>query len=128
MRNYTNIGGGLKKAREQFETLPASENGRNRFIILLTDGITNVSDVPGLTPQQFALQQADAAQDMDVKIFVIGLGVYVNESDLRAIASPDGQGGMLYFGARASDLQDIYNRIAEQIISYNLNQKSWIEK
>jgi len=83
---------------------------KKKVIILLTDGKDNNSST--------TLQQAvDAAKAAGIIVFTIGLGnaAEIPESELRYLASQTG--GQYYRTPNSSDLDAIYQLIANQIIS-----------
>lgn len=68
--NMTNIGGGLKVAREELEN-----NGRQdayRVIVLMTDGVANR---PSGNAEQWAIDQANLCKTSKIKIMAIALGL-----------------------------------------------------
>ena len=91
-------------------------------MIILTDGKANWWDGDGthghhndeMIAAEYAIEKADIAKSMGVKIFTIGLGAsdYLNETLLDTIQT-DG-----YFKApSAQDLDTIYQSIADRIMS-----------
>lgn len=96
--------------------------------IVLTDGITN-RPTDTATGETHALSKAAEAKSQGVIVFTIGLGSSVNETFLQTLASADSDGNPYYFKApSASDLDAIYNAIADIITTYNLNQTGWREE
>lgn len=83
--NMTNIGGGLKVAREELEN-----NGRHdayRVIVLMTDGVANR---PSTNPEQWAIQQANLCQASDIKIMAIALGLGADVDLMEELATITG--------------------------------------
>ena len=113
----TNLAGGIDKANIEFQN-----NGRTdsfKVMIILTDGKANWWDGnPGGQNErlgaEYAIEKAEVAKNMGIKIFTIGLGAsdYLNETLLETIQT-DG-----YFKApSAQDLDTIYQSIADRITS-----------
>jgi hypothetical protein len=113
----TNLMGGINKANIEFQA-----NGRTdsvKVMIILTDGKANWYDgYHGNENEQlgaqYAIEKANVAKNMGIKIFTIGLGAsdYLNETLLETIQT-DG-----YFKApSAQDLDTIYQSIADRIMS-----------
>ena len=81
----TNIGGGLKVAREELEN-----NGRQdayRVIVLMTDGVANR---PSSNPEQWAIQQANLCKASKIKIMAIALGLGADEDLMLELAEITG--------------------------------------
>jgi hypothetical protein len=113
----TNLSGGINKANIEFKT-----NGRTgcvEVMIILTDGKANWADGHSghedlWLGAQTAIEKANVAKEMGIKIFTIGLGApdYLDETLLETIQT-DG-----YFKApSAQDLDTIYQTIADRIMS-----------
>ena len=82
----TNIGGGLKVAREELEN-----NGRQdayRVIVLMTDGIANR---PSGTAEQWAINQANLCKTARIKIMAVALGLGADEDLMLQMAEITGQ-------------------------------------
>lgn len=94
----TNIGYGLSAAISEYDT--NSNSSRAKVAILLADG-EGAGD---------ALQQADAAATRDIIIHTVGFGD-ATESTLQAIATTTG--GEYHYVSNASDLPDVFSRVAE---------------
>jgi hypothetical protein len=125
---FTNIGDALKTATANLILEPPEQA---RFEILLTDGEANRPDpapAPAHNAKEYALNKASEAKSMNIVIFAIGLGNHYDENFLRDVASTvDGE--VMYFRApQATDLEEIYDRIAGIIISYNIDQANWREE
>ena len=114
---WTNLMGGIDKANIEFQA-----NGRTesvKVMIILTDGKANWWDGHSGSENErlaaeYAIEKADIAKSMGIKIFTIGLGApdYLNETLLETIQT-DG-----YFKApSAQDLDTIYQTIADRIMS-----------
>jgi Mg-chelatase subunit ChlD len=81
----TNIGGGLKVAREELEN-----NGRQdayRVIVLMTDGVANR---PSGTAEQWAIDQANLCKTSKIKIMAIALGLGADEDLMLDLAEITG--------------------------------------
>jgi Mg-chelatase subunit ChlD len=113
----TNMMGGINKANTEFQN-----NGRTdsvKVMIILTDGKANWWDGHYGSENEplgakYAIEKANVAKSMGIKIFTIGLGApdYLNETLLETIQT-DG-----YFKApSAQDLDTIYQTIADRIMS-----------
>ena len=127
---YTNIGGGISKANEEFVN-----NGRLEAVwvmILLSDGVANyyyneegepvhdttaTSTTSGIYAAQYAVEQAECAKillDKGARIYTIGLGSeYLDEDLLKQIAFDESK----YFNApTAAELSEIYELISKDIL------------
>jgi hypothetical protein len=83
--NMTNIGGGLKVAREELEN-----NGRQdayRVIVLMTDGVANR---PSGNAENWAIQQANLCKTSKIKIMAIALGLGADEDLMLELADITG--------------------------------------
>lgn len=83
--SQTNIGGGIKVAREELEA-----NGRQdayRVIVLMTDG---VATVPSGTATQWAIDQANLCKASKIKIMAISLGLGADENLMLQLANITG--------------------------------------
>jgi hypothetical protein len=113
---HTNMMGGINKANLEFQT-----HGRTNatwVMILLSDGKANWWDGHSGSEDEvqgarYALEKANVAKDMGVRIYTIGLGAsdYLNETLLREIQT-DGY----FFSPSAQDLDRIYQTISEDLI------------
>jgi hypothetical protein len=92
---------GMQTAFAQF---PETASG-SRYIVLLTDGQAH---------DKGHFDYAAASADKNVKIYTVGLGRGVNESDLQEIA--DRTGGKYYFATVPEDLVDIFKELGKEII------------
>jgi len=100
---YTAIGDGILKALTEL-----ASNGREDaylFEVLLSDGMNNRGTIP--------LEAAEDAAANGVIIFTIGLGSDADGETLQEIA--DATGGDYYYAPDSSDLEAIYQEIAEEI-------------
>lgn len=109
----TNIGDGIRKAREEL----LSERGRNgvsKFIVMLTDGVATRPSKAGddKYPEEFALQTANQAKIDSIGLFTIGLGKDLNVEFLKDVASSSEEA---YFAPTAKELNSIYKQIATKI-------------
>jgi len=83
--NMTNIGGGLKVAREELEN-----NGRQdacRVIVLMTDGVANR---PSGYAEQWAIHQSNLCKTSKIKIMAIALGLGADENLMLQLATITG--------------------------------------
>ncbi|NQV23717.1 MAG: VWA domain-containing protein [Rhodopirellula sp.] len=83
--NLTNIGGGLKVARQELEN-----NGRQdayRVVVLMTDGVANR---PSSNPAQWAIQQANLCKASKIKIMAIALGLGADDNLMLELAEITG--------------------------------------
>ncbi len=116
----TAIGSGLMAALNRLRDLP----GRDKIVILMTDGQNNAGKVPPLTA-------AEVAQSLDIKVYTIGVGtrgqapfpvtdafgqrryrmvdVDIDEATLQQIAQRSG--GAYFRADSAHTLREIYGRI-----------------
>jgi Mg-chelatase subunit ChlD len=113
--DYTNIGGGISKANEEFVN-----HGRPDAVwvmILLSDGVANRPS-PESYARQYAIEQADCAKilmNKGVRIYTIGLGSSsdLDENLLKQIAFDESK----YFHAPTADqLESIYIAISKDIL------------
>ncbi len=109
-RTGTRIDLGLLAARDEL-TGPAAEPGRNRVIVLLTDG-----QPTGVEPQE-VVTAATAAKADGLELYAIGLGSDVDADLLREVASGP---GYFYLAPSTDDLNRIYGQIAYTIQCANL--------
>ena len=119
--DYTNIGDAFAMATSHFPT-----DERTHVEILLTDGKANRPQ--GLNAETYALQKANEAKQQGIIVVTIGLGNDINESLLSSAASTLDGNNMYYHAPAAQDLQNIYQDIAQVLITYNLKQTSWQEE
>ena len=104
---------GLETALAQFN---ANSRDARRYIIILTDGIDNTG--PRTQADfEFLINQA---KSKDVTIFTIGLGNNVPTAMLRLIA--ESTGGQYYNARSASDLANIYDKIAVEDIQHDTDK------
>jgi hypothetical protein len=83
--NLTNIGGGLKVAREELEN-----NGRQdayRVIVLMTDGVANR---PSGSAENWAIQQANLCKASKIKVMAVALGLGADENLMEELAAITG--------------------------------------
>jgi hypothetical protein len=130
---YTNIGGGICRANEEFvyQFVNHIRPDAVWVMILLSDGVTNyyydeyghaVYDhtatltTSGIYAKQYAINQADCAKilmNKGVKIYTIGLGDTLDEDLLKQIAFDESK----YFHAPTADqLESIYIMISKDIL------------
>jgi len=107
----TRIDLGLQTAREELTGANALP-GRNRVIVLLTDG------QPTMVEPATVISVADEAKGAGLAIYTIGLGADVDAALLRVIASGS---RYAYLAPSTADLQRIYSDIAYTIQCVNLD-------
>jgi len=112
---YTNIGAGLRVAREELEG-----NGRSgalRLIVLMTDGIAN-RPYNTSAAKAYALEQAEAAADAKIPVVTVSLGAGADMDLMEQIAAitggvhfnvPGGQPVAEY----EEDLKDVFRKVAD---------------
>ena len=109
---YTNIGAGIKEAREELVT-----NGRQDAVwvmVLMTDGVANR---PSGYAEQYALDQADLCKTAKIKIMTISLGLNADTDLTQDIA--DATGGKHFnvpgggtIAQYEQQLKDVFQEIA----------------
>ena len=105
--NGTNIVGALEKGLAEF-----TNNEKNRYLILLTDGKNSKGSL-SLNREEIIA----TAKEKEVSICIIGLGSDIDTEDLTTIAS---ETGCAYYNAKdATALDEIYGVMASKI-NYNL--------
>ena len=117
--SYTNIGGGLRSAREELEA--NARAGAFKMVVLMTDGIANWSDAGYSTSdgRTWALEQAQAIVDLGYPVVTISLGSGADTALMQEIADmhpdavhfniPGGQTGDEYY----EDLIEVFRTIAD---------------
>jgi hypothetical protein len=112
----TNLMGGINKANVEFTD--HLDNDRAQVMIILTDGVANYWDGHSGSQNEYwgcryAEEKADET-DASIKVFTIGLGStsYLNQTLLQNIQT-DGY----YYSPSAQDLDNIYQSIADRILS-----------
>ncbi|WP_028590049.1 vWA domain-containing protein [Paenibacillus massiliensis] len=117
---YTDIGLGLKKGAELL--VSGTQNGRQPFLILLSDGETDFGPSSGPRTKAASAKDVssviDSAQRNQYPIYTIGLNHTgtVNREELERIATETG--GKSFITSSADDLPEIFNHIfADQIRS-----------
>lgn len=113
-QGWTNIGGGLQKARIEME-----DNGRPtsaKLIVLMTDGIAN-RPTNTTVARQFLIQEANLCADNEFPVLTISLGINADTALMQQVA--DITNGMHFNipggGSVASyeeDLKDAFKEIA----------------
>jgi len=112
--SYTNIGAGMRIARE--EMIANARPKAMRMMVLITDGIANRSST-GASPAQSAIDEAYAAKSAKIKIMTISLGANADTGLMQQIADitggehfnvPGGQTVAQY----TQELQNHFNSIA----------------
>ena len=112
---YTNIGGGISKANEEF--VNNSRPDAVWVMILLSDGVANRPE-PESYARQYAIEQANCSKILKgkgVRIYTIGLGSSQNldENLLKQIAFDESK---YYNAPDASQLASIYIAISKDIL------------
>jgi len=114
----TNIGGGLKIAREHLED--DGRDGTLRVIVLLSDGVANIKADGGscggsgcAAAANYARSQAQLAEDAGMVVYTIGLGASVDATLLEDIA--DIGGGAYVYAPSSGDLADTFETIANLV-------------
>lgn len=82
-RGSTNTGDAFKLMAEEISS-PRHNKDARKVAILFTDGLTNA---PGKTPEEYAIEHATVLKNLGVDVFTIGLGAKVNETFLRELAT-----------------------------------------
>ncbi|MBP2031022.1 Mg-chelatase subunit ChlD [Methanohalophilus levihalophilus] len=99
-----------------------SRSSANKVVVLLTDGVATAgSDTDGSNA-------VDVANANDITIYAIGLGDpdYLDEPTLQRIASETG--GTYYNAPTSSELEDVYNSIAQEISDYDVTATEYGEE
>lgn len=99
--SYTYIGKAILKSLELFDSV--SDETTN-YIILLTDGLSHDS-----MPDYQAI-----CDELNIKIYTIGLGSSIDETLLANIAN--NTGGKYYHASVASDLEPVFEEVEKEII------------
>ncbi len=120
---YTNIGDAINTATTQLSSVPAE---KIKAEILLTDGQANRPT--GVNAEEYALARVTEAKEAGIIIFSIGLGENVNNNFLTDIASEIDGEKVYFYAPSTDDLEEIYNKIASIIITYNIRQGTWQEE
>lgn len=109
-QSSTNMGEGLSIAND---ILSQASAGEDKFIILLSDGLTNA----GMSPDQIMAGPVQDAVGAGTCIYTVGFGDpgSIDEDLLRRIAAASGC-GEYYHGTVPSDLEKIYIRIRHESI------------
>ncbi|PIS42929.1 MAG: hypothetical protein COT24_00835 [Candidatus Kerfeldbacteria bacterium CG08_land_8_20_14_0_20_40_16] len=121
--SQTNIGDAINIATQQIQTYSTPDDVKAE--ILLTDGVAN-RPFPESAAEIYAINKAQEAKDQGIIIFTIGLGTAVNQDFLRSQIASDP--GYYFFAPNTSDLEDIYQQIANIITSFNISQQAWFEE
>ena len=103
----TNIGGAMKVAYQ--EMLSNGRSGVKHVIVILTDGQANISDTNTLTPNQYAINQADLTKINGMIVYTVGLGTGVDTTLLQSMATLP---SYFYNSPTGNDLSNIYLQIA----------------
>lgn len=97
----TNMSGALRYAYDMFDSTVSSS--RQRIIVLLTDGISNVDSDP--------IKEARLIKLNGVKIFVVGVSEYIDHEELQEIASHPAD----YSFLEAKDFQHLNLLVSETL-------------
>ncbi len=124
--NYDANGGtciccGVNKAHE--ELLDESSQDRNRSMIVMTDGNANYNcseQGTGDAAEDAILAAHQACAD-GIAVYTVGFGSDANETTLKAMACG---GGSYYNASNVSELLDIYNQIAQEIVSLGYKKQT----
>jgi len=116
----TNFGMAIKIANDEFVAHGMPQHAWN--IILLTDG-QNTACVPtppcssdsGAASDALALSESVRAKALGVTIYMIGLGVDLNEPLMKTIAA--NTGGTYYHAVTANDIRWVYYEISRRYLS-----------
>jgi hypothetical protein len=117
--NMMNAGGWTNMSQGiDFGNQELLDNGRsqvNWIEILLSDGNNNCGMSDPLQPQcdQMVFDSVQDAVDNGIVIYTIALGNMSNQTMMHEIA--DMTGGKSYYAPNSSDLQEIYEEIAEEV-------------
>jgi len=94
--------------------LMLNEGGARKAIIVLSDGLDNLSSESAISVMDFYKKEV-LEKNKSFSIFTIGLGEQIDEMGLSAVA--DATGGKFFKSPTASELKALYNAILEQILS-----------
>ncbi|SFM67179.1 VWA domain-containing protein [Methanolobus profundi] len=109
---YTAMGEGMGDANDML--INDGRSDTTKVMVVLTDGETNTGD------DQDGEEAIEFANDNKITIYTIGLGSSLDEALLRHIASETG--GAYYNAPDSSDLDEIYNSIAQEISDYDISE------
>lgn len=111
---YTNIGAGMKLARQELEANARAKS--SRLMVVMTDGVVN-RPTDATTGRALVLSEATAANNSKIKILTISMGVMADADLMQQVA--DATGGQHYHvpgGANFSQYQqqllDAFQEIA----------------
>jgi len=94
--------------------LMLGESGARKAIIVLSDGLDNLSSESAFSVTDFYKREV-LEKNKSFSIFTIGLGEEIDEMGLSAVA--DATGGKFFRSPTAGELKALYNAILEQIQS-----------
>ena len=103
-QGYTNLGDALKRAYEEYGRQGSKRT--DRFVIALTDGLTNWPEDPD--GETYALKQAELLRSEGVVVYTIGLGEKVNGDFLRSVATTNDH---YFLSPTVEDLSSVYTEI-----------------
>ncbi|MCX6777359.1 MAG: hypothetical protein NT157_00560, partial [Candidatus Micrarchaeota archaeon] len=111
---------GVIRAREMIGAQSPSDGSVLRAIVVMSDGLANVkcNATNGLNASEDAIQAACNAYSYEnITVYTVGFGVDVDEPTLQAMADPTCGHGKYFRSVNTSDLEDIYRRIAEDLLN-----------
>lgn len=117
---WTNIGGGLGKGIEEL-TSERARSASRKMIILLTDGIANVTESGAVGDEEggaaYALEMAQEAADLGIVIFAVAVGNAADHEIMQQIADI-GAGEFFYANGSvdeySAELAEIFDRLGGQ--------------
>lgn len=110
----TCIGCGIKDGIQAFAT--GSNPSRRRLMIVLTDGENNTSSVSATAPATDLKTQIDKANTAGITLFSVGVGSYINQTQLQSIATGDGNQGV-YNVADFTGLRSILESLIAAVVT-----------
>jgi len=119
---WTKMGGGLEEANAELNS--SHRDDAILAMILLSDGMANVDrdgniyeDEENREPaMSYVREEANEAGNMSVVLYTIGLGNDTEHFDEELLRSIVKNGGHYYYAPSAEDLEDIYEKIALDLL------------
>jgi hypothetical protein len=111
---WTCIGCGIADATA--ELAAQSSPDRAKVIVVLTDGFSNISADPALTPFEYVQATVADAEALGTELFAVGVGPLVSQPELEAIGSGPGDSNVFNV-ADFADLQSILAALAAAVVS-----------
>jgi hypothetical protein len=111
---WTDIGAGIYDANQEFNV--SGRYNSSWIIVLLSDGKTNTYNGQSGREElsrEYALNQSQESHDMGIKVYTIGLG---NKEDIDEVLLQDIKTEKYFYAPSASELDEIYQAIAEDLI------------